>query len=391
MAGVTWTRTRTPGVYKRPSARKPGENLYRVVYRDGTGRQVTRNFSRLADAETFKKGVDVNRPEDVAAGRIALRDVYSEMVASHAAAGEPYAPATLALHEQVWKHLAPLATEDIGKVTPTKVDAVLKAVPGASMRDKTRRVLSTVYAFAIAHRPPYVTVSPVRLERKRTTRTARMRHRAESGKGYRTLEPGELARLVGEMPERYRALVEVMAYQGLRPGEAVSLRVGDLDPLRRTLTIERSISGFTKTGSPRTLTLPPSVAELLVAHIASFSDPTDPNAPIFTTGHGGAIDTKNAYDAWARRVFGEAAKRAGITGDVTPNTLRHFAVTFAIGQGADVFAVQRMLGHARPSITLDVYGSEWETTAEELAAKLDGPIREARTERPTPGEVIAIR
>ena len=220
MAGVTWTKTRTPGVYKRPSARKPGENHYRVVYRDGTGRQVTRNFARLADAETFKKAVAIDRPEDVAAGRITLAAVYAEMVASHEADGEPYAPATLLLYEQAWKHLRSLADNDVNKVTPSAVDAVLKAIPGVSMREKTQRVLATTFAYAIEKR--YLAVSPVRVERKRTTRTARMRHHAEAGKRHRILTEDELARLVGEMPERYRALVELMAYMGLRPGEAVA-------------------------------------------------------------------------------------------------------------------------------------------------------------------------
>ena len=388
MAGVSWTKTRTPGVYKRPSARKPGENLYRVVYRDGTGRQVTRNFARLADAETFKKAVAIDRPEDVGAGRIALGAVYKEMVASHEADGEPYAPATLALHEQAWKHLRSLADRDVGRVTPSAVDSALKAIPGTSMREKTRRVLSATFAYAIEKR--YVAVSPVRVERKRTTRTARMRHHAEAGKRHRILTEDELARLVAEMPERYRALVEVMAYMGLRPGEAVALRVGKFDPMKRTLLVDTSLTGFTKTGEPRTLVLPAVVVEMLTDHLARFSDPADPEAPMFPKTNGSAIDSKFSYDAWSRRHFREAARRADVNHGLSPNDCRHMAAARAIGAGADVYAVATMLGHAKPSITLDIYGYLWEGSLEAVAEKLDNRIREARATRPADAQVVAL-
>jgi integrase len=111
---------------------------------------------------------------------------------------------------------------------------------------------------------------------------------------------------------------------------------------------------------------------------------------MFTTESGGAIDTKFAYDAWSRRHFAPAVERAGITAKISPNDLRHYAVKFAIGQGATVFAVQRMLGHAKPSITLDIYGSEWETSAEELAARLDEPIRAARRRAPAGAKVVRL-
>ena len=138
---------------------------------------MTRNFALLADAEMFKKAVAIDRPEDVGAGRITLAAVYAEMVGSHEADGEPYAPATLLLHEQVWKRLRSLTDQDVNRITPVAVDAALKAIPGISMREKSRRVLATTFAYAIEKR--YLAVSPVRVERKRTTRAARMRHRVQ--------------------------------------------------------------------------------------------------------------------------------------------------------------------------------------------------------------------
>jgi integrase len=256
------------------------------------------------------------------------------------------------------------------------------------MRDKTRRVLSSVYAFANDKR--YVTVSPIRVERKRTTRTARMRHHAEAGKRHRILTEDELARLLAETPERYRALVEVMAYCGLRPGEAVALRVGKFDPMKRTLLIDTSLTGFTKTGEPRTLVLPAVVAEMLTEHLARFSDPSDRDAPMFPKSDGGAIDSKFSYDAWSRRHFREAARRADVNHGLSPNDCRHMAAARAIAAGADVYSVAKMLGHAKPSITLDTYGYLWDSSQEEVADKLDERIRQERASQPQAATVVRL-
>jgi integrase len=362
---IRWERDTVPGVYWRTGAR--GRKLFRHVYRNTEGKQVAcSKHAGITSARNHQREMLVSKPQPVT--RATLRQVYEQHVAD-----AEYADATLDVHRAAWKYIQHLADVPAGKITPTQVSDALKAVPGAEMRSKVRYLLTTLGA-------------PVPTERKPRTRAKRM---ARAPKPLRTITAEELARLVGEMPERYRALVEVMAYQGLRPGEAVSLRVGDFDPLRRTLRIERSISGFTKTGIARTLTLPPSVAELLVAHIASFSTDHGEMASIFTTEAGKPIATKNAYDAWARRHFTPAVERAEL-GRLSPNDLRHFAVKFAIGHGADVFAVQKMLGHAKPSITLDVYGAEWETSAETLAENLDEPIRKARGTRPTEGKVIRL-
>jgi len=53
-------------------------------------------------------------------------------------------------------------------------------------------------------------------------------------------------------------------------------------------------------------------------------------------------------------VFDHAARAAGLDG-LTPHELRHTAASLAVSAGANVKAVQRMLGHASAAVTLDVY------------------------------------
>jgi integrase len=361
---IKWERDTVSGVYWRMGTR--GRKLFRHVYRNTEGKQVAcSQHENITSARRHQREMLVSKPQPIT--RATLREAYERLVGD-----AQYAPATLELHRAAWKHIQHLADIPAGKITIKQVTDALGSVEGSEMRAKVRYLLTTLGA-------------TVPVDRKPNTRARRI---ARSPKPVRSITAEELSRLVLEVPERYRALIEIMAYQGLRPGEAVSLRVGDLDPMRRELAVARSIGGPTKTGIARTLTLPPSVAGLLVAHIASFSDPSDPEAPMFTTESGGAITTKFAYDAWSRRHFAPAVERAGITTKISPNDLRHYAVKFAIGQGATVFAVQRMLGHAKPSITLDIYGSEWETSAEELAARLDKPIRRARDVAPADAKVV---
>jgi integrase len=363
---IKWERDTVTGVYWREGSR--GRRLFRHVYRNTEGKQVAcSQHQNITSARRHQREMLVSRPAPT--NRATLRESYDRLVAD-----AQYAPATLEVHAAAWKHIEHLADIPAGRIRSTQVTDAIAAIAGIAMRSKVRYLLTTLGA-------------PVANERKPNTRAKKMQR---APKPLRTITADELARLEAEMPDRYKALVEVMAYQGLRPGEAVSLRVGDLDPMRRTLKIERSISGFTKTGLARTLTLPKPIAEMLVEHIARFCSHSEQTSPMFTTESGGAIASKFAYDAWSRRHFAPAVERAGITTKISPNDLRHYAVKFAIGQGADVFAVQKMLGHAKPSITLDIYGSEWETSAEDLAAKLEGPIREAHAVRPEEAKVVRL-
>jgi integrase len=200
------------------------------------------------------------------------------------------------------------------------------------------------------------------------TRASRLAAKGEEeGKKKRYLNPDELDRLVGELPERYRALVLLMAFEGLRPGEAYALRVGKLQLTgeRYYLHVVTSTSGFTKTGEPRTIPLFPSIGRLLEDHIRAYSNPDDPEELIFTADQGGPIHEQNFRD----RVFTPAVKRAGINGgSYGPNALRHTAASFLAGAGFTLHAISKLLGHSRPSITADVYVDLFDESLEAMAA-----------------------
>ena len=88
------------------------------------------------------------------------------------------------------------------------------------------------------------------------------------------------------------------------------------------------------------------------------------------------------------RVFVPAAKQIGMPG-LTPHDLRHTAASLAVQAGANVKAVQRMLGHASAAMTLDVYAGLFGDDLDAVADRLDAAAAAARadslrTEAPKP-------
>ena len=93
---------------------------------------------------------------------------------------------------------------------------------------------------------------------------------------------------------------------------------------------------------------------------------------MFATRAGTAFNYRNV----ARRGLTKAADAAGLDRDGQPqltlHDLRHTSGSHLVRAGADVVTVSRQMGHARPSITLDVYAHEFAAVQhrEDIAAKL---------------------
>ena len=98
---------------------------------------------------------------------------------------------------------------------------------------------------------------------------------------------------------------------------------------------------------------------------------------VFTDQRGSVLRNSN----WRSRVFTSAVAKCQ-TGDdsfpsISPHDLRHTAASLAISAGANVKAVQRMSGHAKASMTLDVYADLFDAALDDVATNLDVAIRSA--------------
>ena len=91
-----------------------------------------------------------------------------------------------------------------------------------------------------------------------------------------------------------------------------------------------------------------------------------PDKLLFTSPRGDVLGVRSARRAW----FDRAVAEVGLVG-FTPHALRHTAASLAVNAGANVLTVQRMPGHKKPSMTLDVYSDLFDGDLDEVAGRLE--------------------
>lgn len=157
-----------------------------------------------------------------------------------------------------------------------------------------------------------------------------------------------------------RLSVLVLAWCGLRFGEAAGLRVRHFDVLRRELRVETALSevgGRFVEASPKASVRAVPVPVSLVDELAPLLAHKGPDDYLLTAPDGGPLRIGN----WRRRVFDPALVAAGIArldgrNVVRPHDLRHTCASQHIKAGTPPKVLSAMLGHASVSITLDRYG-----------------------------------
>jgi integrase/recombinase XerD len=164
-----------------------------------------------------------------------------------------------------------------------------------------------------------------------------------------TLSPAEVERLLaaplgeGTLALRDRAMLEVLYATGLRVSELVGLKLTDLQLDVGYLT------AFGKRSKQRIVPLGEAAIEQLRRYLMY-------GRPLFDRGTaGGFLFLNRNGQGLTRQGFWKIIKRrareAGIGKKITPHTLRHSFATHLLENGADLRAVQTMLGHADISTT----------------------------------------
>lgn len=109
--------------------------------------------------------------------------------------------------------------------------------------------------------------------------------------------------------------------------------------------------------------------EFLEAPLRELCDGKGPDDLVFTDPDGNHLrraKTSLGTTSW----FSAALERSGVE-RLTPHDLRHTAASLAISSGANVKAVQRMLGHKSAAMTLDTYADLFEDDLADVAARLN--------------------
>lgn len=171
-----------------------------------------------------------------------------------------------------------------------------------------------------------------------------------------------------------RALLGILGLMGLRSGEARSLLVGDLRDGQLTVRNGGSGTDTTKTrASRRVLPVPATVLPWLTA----LAGDRPKSAPLFPSPR--KKDSAIA-EQYANQALTRAVARANVDRDepiprYSAHALRHTFAAISLSEaGADLLAVSRAMGHARPSITLDRYGHLAPAGLAPLMARIDDVV-----------------
>jgi integrase len=182
------------------------------------------------------------------------------------------------------------------------------------------------------------------------------------------LTADDVHRLASEAGE-HRALVLVLAFCGLRWGEAIALRVRDVEFLKRRLVVaENAVQlgvdhavGPTKGRTVRSVPVP----SFVVDELSPLCTGKEPGALVFSGPNGKYLPRPKSTRGW----FSGAVKRAKVQ-QITPHDLRHTAASLAVSAGVNALALQRMLGHKSAKVTLDTYADLFDADLDAVAATL---------------------
>lgn len=138
---------------------------------------------------------------------------------------------------------------------------------------------------------------------------------------------------------RDNVLVEILYCCGLRASEAAALDWNDISWSEQQLRVRRG-----KGGKERIVPLIEAVSEVLKKLKDEQKNPVD--GPVLRNYKGDRLSTRSIQKIVVKR-----ATQLGLAAGATPHTLRHSFATHLLSNGADLRAIQELLGHSSLSTT----------------------------------------
>lgn len=356
---------------------------YRVLYRRPDHLQTSkRGFRRKLDAELFLATVEVDKATGRYIDPSKTRATVSSWMARWLATRTDLRATTRTRVEGIIaNYIDPeLGRVPIGSLNRLRVQEWAAELPGSP--ETIRKVVNVLSgALQLAVEDGRLPSNPaVKLKLPKRVRTS---------KRYLTHDQvAALAQAVGARSNGskygYDVLILTLAYCGLRWGELSGLRVRDLDLTRRRLTVQQTVvadKGYQRVEPPkdyehRSIPIPAFLVDALRLQTSGRRG----DDPVF---YGSRTKTWLRNHTFRNGWFDDAATEIGLEG-LTPHELRHTAASLAVSAGANVKAVQRMLGHASASITLDVYADLFDDDLDAVAVALDKAAMKSAVARMLP-------
>ena len=374
------------------------------VFTNHNGKRKAKSFTTKEAADTFAKKVE--KALKSATWNLGLLDwklpgavepavtvtTFAQYAQTYLDAKEPNAQGHGPLKYSTWRDykgtvrrdLVPvLGAKDLTKITREDVRALPAALRKLNRRPhviaKAKRVLSTVLTEAVEAKlipvnpalgirwkgelsTPKRPIMPLTADELRTVLTTARDHQVR--RGGKTVHPYR----------RHYAFILLAAHTGLRLGEALALKLGDVDWNGRLLHVQRAwVRGKLTTPKSHKVRVVELTAAVFTA-LQAIRDERFPNtvaaldpeeharleaeraramfeAWVFPNENGQPMDAHK----WRRRVWYPLLLKAGVR-HVRIHDLRHGFASLLLDQGESAHYVQAMLGHHSAAFTMSVYG-----------------------------------
>lgn len=245
--------------------------------------------------------------------------------------------------------------------------------------EHVRSFISSVYRRAMQEQ--IITFNPVPL-------SVIPRNRSEQEKEQEIMQEEDIKRFMEALEGenlRNRALFTFLLVTGCRRGEAAGLTWDKVDFEKSTVLINAAMAinfengfdlGPTKTRNSRLVPLPEYAMSLLKKHKAKqverqwmLGDLWQGGDWVFEGRVGGPMCPNTI-----NKLLNTICDKNNIP-RLHPHTFRHTAASLLISSGMDVLTVSKILGHSKPSMTLDVYGHAVESAKVEAACRMGETLK----------------
>ena len=362
---------------------------YQVRYYGPDGKRRAKTFARKRDAERFSNTIETDKVRGEWIDPALAKTQFEQYVALYLETLSHLRPSTrLKVEGHLRNYILPAFKDlQIVDIRPSDVRAWVSAMLRHGLSPATvkgvhgtfSRIMNQATLDGMIPRPPSV---GVKLPKE------------GPGEEMRVLEPEHIDRLAAAVKPRFRALIYMAAYTGLRWSELVAAKVSNVDLLKGVVHVRESLvevngrhyPGSTKTGAKRSVSLPRFLCAILTDHLKEFPPTGD---FVFTSTEGKPL-RRNFY----RRHYLPALIASGVDPELclcesstcvkrhTPlfrfHDLRHTCAALLIAQGAHPKEIQERMGHSTIRITFDRYGHLFPSLDERLRDGLDEVFERAK-------------
>lgn len=352
---------------------------YQARFRDEARREHARNFRLKRDAQRWldeqTAAIVSGQWADPRAGKITLANYFQDWSVRQLWASGTLETAQLTINSVSFKDMP------IRSVRRSHIETWIKEMQTGSGGRKPFAASTIAVRFNHLHHVFRAAVADriIPVDPAENVRVPR-RRRVEKSMQIPTVD--EVRAAMGAAEAFFRPAIALAAFAGLRRGELAGLQLGDVDFLRRIVSVNRQVQRGAggrgdvrppKHGSERDVYVPEDLVTLL-------STVTPYAGGWLLPGKDGPPGP-HMLDNW----WSAAVKAAGITRAIRLHDLRHFYASGLIAAGCDVVTVQRAMGHTSATTTLTIYSHLWPTAEDRTRTAAAGLMREVADDLRTIG------